>query len=192
MPWEKQYDPDAVQERAMRLFWSKGFAATSVADLVAATGINRASLYAAYRDKRALYIAALKRYDRRHRADFLYGIAARNDARDTVVAVFRAHAEADPALPSGCLLVHAAAELAPHDAEIGAFVARAFEEIETFFLEMIVRAQDEGAVARRVEPATAARALLALYLGQRAVARTGAGAAMADALAAEAGRLLPA
>jgi TetR/AcrR family transcriptional repressor of nem operon len=58
MPWEKQFDVDEVLDRAMQVFWACGYEATSMQQLVERTGINRASLYATYSDKRTLFLAA--------------------------------------------------------------------------------------------------------------------------------------
>jgi len=60
----RAYDPDVVLEKALEVFWQKGFAATSLDDLVEATGVNRPSLYAGFGDKEALYLKAMERYQR--------------------------------------------------------------------------------------------------------------------------------
>ena len=59
MPRPKQYDTDVVVEKAMHVFWEKGYEATSVQELVDATGINRFSMYQAFGDKHSLFIRAL-------------------------------------------------------------------------------------------------------------------------------------
>src|SRR5580658_9068261 len=58
----REFDTDAALEKAMRLFWMKSYEGTSVADLTAALGISRPSLYAAFGDKQSLFRAALERY----------------------------------------------------------------------------------------------------------------------------------
>jgi AcrR family transcriptional regulator len=58
----RSYDPELALQRATETFWKKGFTATSLDDLAAATGMNRPSLYAGFGDKRALYLKALNRY----------------------------------------------------------------------------------------------------------------------------------
>src|ERR1700747_2040175 len=58
----RQFDPDEVLDRAMALFWERGYAATSIQDLVAKTGINRASLYNTFGDKKRLFLAVLDHY----------------------------------------------------------------------------------------------------------------------------------
>jgi TetR/AcrR family transcriptional repressor of nem operon len=58
----KQFDQDEVLDRAMMLFWSQGYEATSIEELVEATGINRGSLYATFIDKNGLFLAVIDRY----------------------------------------------------------------------------------------------------------------------------------
>jgi TetR/AcrR family transcriptional repressor of nem operon len=61
----KAFHRDEALDRALAVFWRKGYEATSVADLVKALGVNRASLYTTFRDKHALFLAAFDRYDER-------------------------------------------------------------------------------------------------------------------------------
>ena len=58
----RQFDVDQTLDAAMRAFWARGYEATSMADLMAATGLHKGSLYQAFGDKHALFIEALKRY----------------------------------------------------------------------------------------------------------------------------------
>ena len=58
----RSFDPDKVLDRAMHAFLARGFEATSIEDLVVCTGINRASLYGAFGDKRDLFLKALQLY----------------------------------------------------------------------------------------------------------------------------------
>ncbi len=60
----RAYDPEVVLKKALEVFWQKGFAATSLDDLVEATGVNRPSLYAGFGDKEALYLKAMALYQR--------------------------------------------------------------------------------------------------------------------------------
>src|SRR5207253_10001104 len=63
----RAYDPDQALARAMDVFWQEGFAATSLDQLSAATGMNRPSLYGAFGDKRDIYIKAYQHYRERSR-----------------------------------------------------------------------------------------------------------------------------
>ncbi len=192
MPWEKQYDETAVLERAMLTFWTQGYAATSISDLVAATGINRGSLYNAYADKHALFLAALGHYDRRYRADFLTQAAKNNAPKEAILAVFESAALAggDEKRPGGCLLVNTALELSPHDPDVAAFVKASLEEVESFFCEMIEAARGQGDGAGKGDAATLAKTLLGLLLGLRVLARSKQDRTTLDAVVAQARTLL--
>src|ERR1700759_14188 len=72
----RAYEPDIALGKALALFRTAGFAATSLDDLSRATGINRPSLYGAFGDKRELYIKSYRRY--------------RDNARAAMVDIFRA------------------------------------------------------------------------------------------------------
>jgi AcrR family transcriptional regulator len=61
----RAFDPDAVLETVLEMFWENGFAATSLDDISEATGVSRPSLAAAFGDKQSLYIKAMERYQSR-------------------------------------------------------------------------------------------------------------------------------
>src|SRR5271165_2455891 len=66
----RAFEPETTLTRAMDVFWQDGFAATSLDDLSAATGLNRPSLYGAFGDKRALYLQAYRQYRKRVNEEF--------------------------------------------------------------------------------------------------------------------------
>lgn len=90
----RSYDPDAAMEAALELFWKQGYSATSLDDLSTATGMNRPSLYAAFGDKQALYVAALQRFAAVAYARFSTALAHRGGRDDIRAAVRRFFAEA--------------------------------------------------------------------------------------------------
>lgn len=174
MPWEKQFNREEVLDRAMQAFWSRGYEATSMQDLVERTGINRGSLYATYGDKRALFLAALRMYDDRMCRKRLAALESSSTPREAVRRLLQAFAE----LPSGggdnrgCFLTNTALELAAHDAMARTIVARAQTEIEEFFARMIRKGQQEGDIAAGVHPKETARALLAALTGLAVLSRS--------------------
>lgn len=171
MPWEKSYQETDVLDGAMRAFWARGFEGTSVADLVAATGINRGSLYAAFTGKRGLFLRALDHYDDRHRARFLEGVAAEHPPREAIIEAFRRAAEPEDDVPPGCLLVNTALEMSPHDPEIGAFVQARLRAVEDFFCDRIKAGRKDGSLRADLPPRTTAQGLLGLFLGLRVLCR---------------------
>jgi AcrR family transcriptional regulator len=106
------YDRDAAIAALTRVFWDQGFAATSLDDLASATAMNRPSLYGAFGDKQAMYLAALDRYG--HDAEAQLGgiLAAIPDVRAAIGALLHAGVEfylAGDSGPRGCLAICTAA-----------------------------------------------------------------------------------
>src|SRR5271165_1746433 len=112
----REFDETLVLDAAIQCFWSRGFEATSVKELIATTGIAAASLYNAYGDKRALFQAALDRYvednvgERIRRCEALPPRAAVGAFFDEILRRSLRDRER-----KGCMLVNAALEVAPHD-----------------------------------------------------------------------------
>nr|WP_217911155.1 TetR/AcrR family transcriptional regulator [Myxococcus sp. AM011] len=145
----------------MGVFWSRGYEATSLADLEVATGLNRSSLYQAFESKRALFSRAVTLYLQEVIAPRLTVFSTGPAGLTQVTTYFESLATtmgtAPPTLTRrGCLLVNTATELAPHDAE----AHRAVEDYRALLQGHLMRALDAAAragviprktVARRVE-----------------------------------------
>lgn len=192
MPWEKQFDKDEVLEKAMQAFWSRGFEATSMQDLVDCTGINRGSLYATFGDKRSLFLASLHMYDDKLRRRMLIELEREFAPIDAIRRLFMAFAESTPPLDGnkGCFLTNTALELAQHDAEIGQIVARSQEDIEAFFVRLIKKGKAADDIPAHVKPAEAARGLLASLLGLIVLTRSRPEKTLLKSIAEEAVRRL--
>jgi TetR/AcrR family transcriptional repressor of nem operon len=139
MPWEKSYDEKEVLDAAMRAFWTYGYEGTSMADLVAVTGLNRGSLYAGFGNKRDLFLRALGHYDATYRTGHLERLAREQRPRDAILALFDLVERGDPDVPNGCLMVNTALDRAPHDPEIAAAVADSMAHVEAFFADCLAR-----------------------------------------------------
>jgi TetR/AcrR family transcriptional repressor of nem operon len=174
MPWEKQFDFDETLDRAMQLFWNRGYEATSMQDLVECTGINRASLYSTYRDKHALFLAALQRYADKIHFRRLTDLESRHGPRETIRQLFLAYTREPSAKGGarGCFLTNTALELAAHDREAGEIVAQAQKKTEAFFARMIRKGKAGGEVAAHVKEPEAAAALLASLIGLSVLTRS--------------------
>lgn len=159
----KQFDEAEALEKAMDAFWSRGFEATSVQDLVDRMGINRGSLYATFGDKRALFRRAMERYDAEHRARRLNALAKTHPPRKAIEAFFEAAVEESlgDRERRGCFITNTALELKSHDAKTARTVAKSLAAIEAGFRRLIARAQARG----EIDPERDARALAAFLLG---------------------------
>ncbi len=167
MPWEKQFDEEGALEKAKQAFWTQGYEATSLQDLVDCMGINRGSLYATYGDKRQLFIAALKSYDLHIRHGLLDEFERSHPPREAIRQVFATFTSgiSEGAGNRGCFLTNTALELAAHDKEIRKIVAGAQAQMEKFFARMIDEGKAQGEISVRVDTAATARGLLASLLG---------------------------
>jgi len=192
MPWEKTYDTADVVDRAKHAFWAAGYDATSISDLLEATGLNRGSLYAEFGDKRGLFLAALQAYDANQREAFLGELAANAAPLDAITTAFAVAAEVpeDGITPAGCLLVNTALELAPHDPEVRALVNASFAAVEQFFADRLFDAQSRGDLKSNLDPGTTATTLLGLFLGLRVLTRSGTDAAARRSIVTQAAALI--
>lgn len=158
----QEFETTQVLRSAMYVFWSKGYEAASLQDILAATGLSKSSLYATFGDKRALFLAAFDAY-RRERLFHLHRIL--NDGRPARLSIetfFRqvlAHSR-DQAHVPGCMTANEAVELAPHDEDIQKLVAGDFQAIEDEFAPTIARGQADGSIASRQDPRRLAHFLL--------------------------------
>ncbi len=170
----RSFDLDAIAERALGVFWEHGYEATSLDALVAATGINVSSLYAAYGSKRGMFQAALVRYEH-HVGSALEALAAGSRGIDDVVRFVewvRSGVSSD-VQPSGCLLVNTMVEFATQDQEIGEVTQRHRERVRRSLEAALTRAERSG----EIEPHTGStRAVLlqAAMFGALVTARSGA------------------
>lgn len=167
MPWEKQFDIEETLDKAVQLFWDKGYEAASMQDLVDTMGINRGSIYATYGGKRDLFLMALHAYDERMRKKALLRLEEKYPPRDAIRAMLNFFAQSVPDGRPGraCLLTNTALELASHDDEIREIVAESQQGVEAFFLKMIKKGKQSGDIAAHVQPARAAKGLLATVIG---------------------------
>ena len=172
----KEFEPERALERATDLFWERGYEATSLRDLLDAMGIGQGSFYGTFGDKRALFLAALDRYQEAAEAS---AVATLEDGspKEAIRAVFGGMVEvlASQEEPRrGCFLANSAVELAPHDAAVGARISRYVRLLEDAFERTVRHGQAMGEIDPRRNPRTLARSLVSSSLGLRVLAKMGA------------------
>ena len=175
------FDSGEVLGAATERFRTRGYAGTSLDDLVDATGLQRPSLYAAFGDKRALYLATLDRTIERAGRGFDQLIAANLPIRQSLQAMFRTVIDGyltGETGPSGCIMVSTSATSAVDDAEIRARLA-AFLKMEDDRIEELLAARGDPAARAHAHVATAVIHSLSVR------ARAGAPRAELEALAAD-------
>ncbi|WP_031158990.1 TetR/AcrR family transcriptional regulator [Streptomyces durhamensis] len=170
----KEFDPDAALQSALELFWRRGYEATSMADLVAHLGIGRASLYATFGSKHALYLSALERYGQTQNPLLTEELSRPGPVLPAVRALvlrFAAEATAEATRQRGCLVTNTAVELAAHDTAAARRVEQSWDHLETLLHSALVRAQAQGELAADRTPLPLARTLLVLLQGLRVVGK---------------------
>jgi len=173
----RSFNPEAAVERAMGVFWSRGYHATALPDLLRATKLSRGSLYAAFGDKHSLFLRALDRYvaDALTRMDIELGRhGPHREPVDGLRAYLAGYVDRTSGASGrrGCLLVATAMELAGHDAEVDLRIGSFFKAMEARVADALSRAKAAGRLADGVEPASAARILVCFVEGLRVVGKT--------------------
>lgn len=168
----RQFDEEVVRDTTVRCFWSRGFEATSIKDLIEETGLTAASLYNAFGDKRALFRMALEHYVERGIGERIRRFESM-PPRVAIGAFFEdilCRSLGDPER-KGCLVVNSALELAPHDSEFRDIISGVLGRIEGFFIRCIKAGQSDGTITRSAPARSLAHHLLAVLLGLRVLAR---------------------
>jgi TetR/AcrR family transcriptional repressor of nem operon len=182
----REFDPDAALERAMQVFWTKGYEATSLDDLCEATGLGRSSLYAAFGDKHALLLRSLDRYEEISAARIAAALARPLPIRESIAALLGEFIEKIAAGPGrrGCFIGNCAAELARHDREALGRVRRSLERTEAQFRTALDRARSRGELPPRANPTALARFFASGIHGLRLVGKTNPDRAVLNDIAA--------
>ncbi len=159
---DKQFDPEIALDKAMQLFWAKGYAATGLNELVETMEIGRKSLYDTFGNKRALFIKALERYSQTNVSEIYRGLNNPDrPALDNVRAVMRdiAAVNSKPMSP-GCLLGVSMAQFRTDAAEMAAVLRKHMQRVERAYYKAFAKAQAQG----DLKPTTNVRNLARLFM----------------------------
>lgn len=176
MPRPRAFDEESVLDNAMNIFWSKGFESTSVQDLVDETGLNRASMYASFGDKKALFLRVLDHYSQKISAKRFADLREIEDGREAIEKTFRNSVKTGCAegRHKGCLVVNSGMELAPHDPETAAIAHQAFRRVEDMFAAALTRGIKGGTIPKDKNVRALARFLAGSFQGVQLMSRRGA------------------
>jgi len=171
----RAFDPSDALNRAVELFSSKGYAETSMDDIVNATGVSRYGLYGTFGNKRELFEQALERYaDAMGREAFLK-LLEPDASLGHIRAIFeeRLDAMCESGRNSGCMLCHTAMELAPHDVEIQGVLQRFLKRMSKAFTVGLDTAKANGEVRSDLDTKVAGDFLTGSIFGLAVLARSG-------------------
>ncbi|RII11853.1 HTH-type transcriptional repressor ComR [Streptomyces sp. YIM 130001] len=171
----RAFDEKQVLTAVLEQFWDAGYAATSLEDLMRVSGLGKGSLYAAFGDKRQLFLRALRSYTDDNHGHLRQALDDAPRAVDALRMLLEAPIDGltDGGARRGCLLANSTCELGTADAEVLAHAHRAYETSTALIGDCVTRAQREGDVPAGTDPIALARALLAAQQGIVFMGRTG-------------------
>ncbi len=142
----REFDTEEALAKALRVFWERGFQATSITDLTAATGVGRTGLYAAFGDKESLFLLALDRYMALAYTDCAEMLEDEPDARRAVEAHLLRMADSvtKPDDAHSCMLMNTVQESAVLSSKVGERVRQLYLRILGAVQGRLQRARVEG------------------------------------------------
>jgi TetR/AcrR family transcriptional regulator, transcriptional repressor for nem operon len=170
----REFESCEALRSAMHVFWRKGYEAASLADLLAATGLSKSSLYATFGDKRELFLAAFHAYQHERHQHLEETLNNGQPVRQSIDTFFRQvldHNTGDPSQGCGCMTANEAVELAPSDLKVRRMVAKDFRAVEDLFAQAIARGQADGSITSRRQPRPLAHFLVVSLQGLQVMAR---------------------
>ncbi|MEU4969888.1 TetR/AcrR family transcriptional regulator [Streptomyces smyrnaeus] len=172
----RAFDRDAALERAMHVFWERGYEATTMAELTAAMGIRPPSLYAAFGSKEALFREAVELYGRTDGTVTPRALSEARTARDGIHQALRRNAVGytEPGRPPGCMIVLAATNCTPENAGVSALLAEDRRAMESSLRERMDRGVVEGDVPDGTDTRTLASFYATVLFGLSVQAKDGA------------------
>jgi TetR/AcrR family transcriptional regulator, transcriptional repressor for nem operon len=182
----REFDADSALDRAMTVFWSKGYEATSLDDLCEATGLSRSSLYAEFGSKRGLLLRSVDRYVQQRTPNIAAVLGQPVPIREALAALLRQFIDHIVAGPGrvGCFLGNCAAELPRSDRDALARVRQGLESTEATFRDSLSRAAARGELPAGADVDAVARFLVAGFQGLRLVGKVNPDRAVLEDIAA--------
>jgi AcrR family transcriptional regulator len=171
----RAFNVEEALERALRVFWQKGYEGASLDELTEAMGINRPSLYAAFGDKAGLFKKALDQYETGP-SSFVREALDEPTARTVVERLLygAVKMQTDPNTPPGCLMVHGALACGEGTDSVRQELNSRRAAVEDDLRRRLVRAKAEGDLSPDANPADLARYVVTIIRGMAVQAAGGA------------------
>ncbi len=180
MPRTKEFNEQEALQKAVQLFWEKGYQGTSMEDLTVGLGLSRSSLYDTFGSKKELLMACLHQYTTQARQGILAVIGLPLAGKEKVALLVKNAIEAfaTDAQQKGCFVVNVATELANQDIEVHAFTQNNIEVVKNIFLQIILQGQEDGSITCLHNAEDLAYHLFNIYNGLQVSGKMGASQAI--------------
>lgn len=168
----KKFDPKVALQKAMEVFWERGYEAASLAELLKNMGISRKSMYDTFGNKQSLFLKALEHYAqtelRSIREQLLAPGSTMNNIEQLLYSWQRVHGQLNS---KGCLLGTSTADFNTNDVEIAPVLRSYFSRLENIYYEAIAKAQAAGELNPKAQARDLARLLLCTTQGMALIGR---------------------
>jgi TetR/AcrR family transcriptional repressor of nem operon len=170
----KEFDRDEALHKAMEIFWSRGYEAASIQDLVRHMGINRQSLYDTFGDKHALYLQALDRYREVETCKVFELLENSTSVKKALRQLFAGVVEGalGEGQHRGCFMGNAMSELAGRCKATAARTSSNMAAVEGAFYRALLRGKREGELKGLQDPRAVARFLYSSLQGLALMAKS--------------------
>ncbi|PIF30893.1 TetR family transcriptional regulator [Flavobacterium sp. 9] len=171
----KEFNEDQALDKAIEIFWHKGYNGTSAQDLVTHLGLSRSSLYDTFGDKQKLFAQSLQRYQKNAQDQIVKLFDESENIKETLRDIFKQAVieSLEDRITKGCFMVNSSVELAMHDEEIAKIVKNNSQIMEEVFTNAVKKGQDQGHISKTIDARVLARFIFNNYSGIRVLARTG-------------------
>ncbi len=173
----KEFDPDKTLDKALELFWHKGYAETSMRDVVAYTGVAHAGLYSVFGSKRNLFRAALERHLNVNLTQLRAKLASPDSGRAELEQFFLMMLDIVQTgnFDDGCFMANSAVAFGTESGDILDIFNDHIERMEASFRIALENAKTRGEVRADLDPLAVADLLVTVFNGMAVLARGGSG-----------------
>ncbi len=170
-----EFDKTMALERAMEVFWEKGFEAASLQNLIEAMGLSKSSFYQAFKSKHDLFTEALNHYVELMSANLSRNLETSPSGLAFIENIFMEIAENAPlkASQKGCFLMNTATEFAQKNEQIALLTGNGLKKLESVFARAVKKAQAEGEISHSKNPETLADFLVCNMSGIKSMVKAG-------------------
>lgn len=171
----KEFNEDQALDKAIEIFWHKGYNGTSAQDLVDYLNLSRSSIYDTFGDKQKLFTKSLQRYQKKAQDQLIKLFEESENIKETLKDIFnQAVIESlEDRITKGCFMVNSSVELAMHDEEIAKIVKNNGQVMEGVFTKAVQKGQDLKQISDKTDARALARFIFNNYSGIRVLARSG-------------------
>ena len=172
----KEFNEIEILDKAIDLFWFKGYNGASMQDVVDSLGLSRSSIYDTFGDKHQLYISALEQYRKQAAGGLIEMVKQSTSPIQTIQQLLEmlSNDSLNTVCNKGCFMTNSTIELAPHDPEIHKIVKDNMQDIEEAFYNLVKKGQDLGEITNQNDARALARFLFNTISGIRVAAKSGA------------------